>query len=181
MDLNKKLQKITINAFSSAFTQYHILFNKNNILIKISKIKKFGDYQCDFPMKFGKLIKMNPLIVSNLILKILIKHSIFLKVEIKKPGFINLFISKKYIEFLSYRKQKNNHIEPIAFNNKVIVDYSSPNIAKSMHVGHLRSTIIGDCIRNLLVILGYNVIPINHIGDWGTQFGILIEYIKKKK
>jgi len=104
MDLNKKIQKITINAFYLFFPKYKKLFNKKNILIKISKNKNFGDYQCDFSMKIGKKIKLKPLIVSNIILKYLIKHKIFVKIEIKKPGFINFFLSKKYIQFLSYKK-----------------------------------------------------------------------------
>ena len=174
-----------INSFIFNLPSYKKLFDKKNILIKPSKNKSFGDYQCDFSMKLSKIININPMIISNLILKDLINFDIFFKVEIKKPGFINLFLSKEYLEFLAYlfisKSEYDTIIMPVAFRNKVIIDYSSPNIAKNMHVGHLRSTIIGDCIKNILNALGYFTSPVNHIGDWGTQFGILIEYIKTYK
>ena len=89
------------------------------------------------------------------------------------PGFINFKLSDEYI--LAKTKGKYSTQSK---DCHTIIDYSSPNIAKEMHVGHLRSTIIGDVIGNILELAGENVTRINHIGDWGTQFGMLIQYIK---
>ena len=102
------------------------------------------------------------------------------KVEIAGPGFINLYLSdecivKQLVEMVGRSGSASGQAaQP---SQRIVVDYSSPNVAKEMHVGHLRSTVIGDCIARVLAFQGHHVIRQNHIGDWGTQFGMLIEFL----
>ena len=102
--------------------------------------------------------------------------------EIAGPGFINLRFKKEYLAAAvsaMARDAKGKLAVPTTGNKKkIVVDYSSPNIAKEMHVGHLRSTIIGDTLCNLLDFVGHDVIRLNHVGDWGTQFGMLVEHLR---
>lgn len=102
------------------------------------------------------------------------------KLEVGGPGFVNIFVKKDFIE-KSLTSLLAEGIRPpsnVGKKQKVIVDFSSPNIAKEMHVGHLRSTIIGDSISNLMEFLGHEVLRLNHVGDWGTQFGMLIAHLQ---
>jgi arginyl-tRNA synthetase len=97
------------------------------------------------------------------------------------PGFINLTLKTSYLESQLTRMQTDSRlgVEQTKNPQRVIVDFSSPNIAKEMHVGHLRSTIIGDCIARTLEFEGHDVLRLNHVGDWGTQFGMLITYLRE--
>ena len=102
--------------------------------------------------------------------------------EIAGPGFINLRFKQDYLTSAASAMASDANgklaIPPTAHKKKIVVDYSSPNIAKEMHVGHLRSTIIGDTLCNLLEFVGHDVIRLNHVGDWGTQFGMLVEHLR---
>lgn len=100
------------------------------------------------------------------------------KVEINGPGFINVYLNRSWVSQSVHSIIDMGCIPPPAEKKRIIVDYSSPNIAKDMHVGHLRSTIIGDCLSRILEFCGHEVIRINHVGDWGTQFGMLIAHLK---
>lgn len=100
------------------------------------------------------------------------------RLEVAGPGFINVYMSTSFLHDRVRAVAKNGLVPPVVTPQKVIVDYSSPNIAKEMHVGHLRSTIIGDTIARLLEYVGHDVKRINHVGDWGTQFGMLIAHLK---
>ena len=143
---------------------------------------EFGDYQYNGAMALAKELKQNPREIAAKLANELEKNSIFSKVEVAGPGFINLtinkdFLSKNLKEALNSRAGVLKKSNPI----RVVVDYSSPNMAKQMHVGHLRSTIIGDSLANLFEFLGDEVIRQNHIGDWGTQFGMLIAYFEENQ
>jgi len=143
---------------------------------------EFGDYQYNGAMALAKELKTNPREIATKLANELQKQEIFSKVEVAGPGFINLtlnanFLAKNLPTALNSRAGVGSRVEPI----KVVVDYSSPNMAKQMHVGHLRSTIIGDTIANLFEFLGDEVIRQNHIGDWGTQFGMLIAYFEENQ
>ena len=124
---------------------------------------------------FGDLSQFEQKILDNLNL-----DGIAEKLEIAGPGFINIFLSKDWLA-----NGANSALQAVNFGIKtanpqtIVVDYSSPNVAKEMHVGHLRSTIIGDAVVRTLEFLGNNVIRANHVGDWGTQFGMLIAYLEK--
>ena len=151
-----------------------------NALVKPSADPKFGDYQANGVMALAKQMKTNPRKLAEQVVEKLDVADICEPPEITGPGFINLRLKKEYLS----QKLLEINADPdrLAIEKKespqtVVVDYSAPNIAKQMHVGHLRSTIIGDCICRVLKFQGHNVIPQNHIGDWGTQFGMLTYYL----
>lgn len=141
--------------------------------------ENFGDYQSNVSFTLSKMLHKAPLEIASSIQNALDCGSIIEKSEVVKPGFINFFISKEYLctKIKEVDLDSELGIPNIGNGQKIIVDYSSPNIAKEMHVGHLRSTIIGDSIVRSYKQLGYDVIKQNHIGDWGTQFGMLIEHL----
>lgn len=143
---------------------------------------KFGDYQVNGVMGIAKKIKTNPRQLAEKVVEKLDVSDICEKPEIAGPGFINLRLKTEYLAktLLEINADRTNHlgINKTEKPETVVVDFSGPNIAKQMHVGHLRSTIIGDCICRTLEFLGHKVIRQNHIGDWGTQFGMLIAYFK---
>jgi len=145
----------------------------------------FGHYQCNSALKLAKILKDNPKKIADKIIFSLNQKeddkNIFSKVEIAEPGFINLTLTEDFISSILNKMIFDTKLgaKKIVKINKIIVEFSSPNIAKELHVGHLRSTIIGDALANLFEFLGYEVLRLNHIGDWGTQFGMLINYLKK--
>ena len=142
---------------------------------------KFGDYQANGVMALAKQIKTNPRKLAESVVAQLDISDLCEPPEVAGPGFINLRLKPDYVagELLRIAGDEDERlgIEKVAEPQTVVVDLSSPNIAKQMHVGHLRSTIIGDAICRLLEFLGHTVIRQNHIGDWGTQFGMLIRYV----
>jgi arginyl-tRNA synthetase len=138
---------------------------------------KFGDYQANGVMALAKKMKANPRKLAEQVVENLAIDDICETPEVAGPGFINLrlkpaFIAERLLE-VNADQQNRLGIEKAAQPETIVVDFSGPNIAKQMHVGHLRSTIIGDCICRLLEFLGHKVIRQNHIGDWGMQFGML--------
>lgn len=188
MSLLNTIKHLCQTAVKQAFPAQCDQIPQSIIEITEATQKKFGHYQCNSAMKLTKILKLPPLEIANLIKESLLKnqldsnHLIFKHIDIVHPGFINFTLHEKYIE-QCINAQLRDSRQGVAIVNppqKVIVDFSSPNIAKEMHVGHLRSTIIGDCIARLLEFLGYDVLRLNHIGDWGTQFGMLIAYLKQK-
>ncbi|QQG46884.1 MAG: arginine--tRNA ligase [Candidatus Azosocius agrarius] len=183
MNLINIIHHICYEALITKFPHYNNFINKNIEITQTTK-KIYGHYQCNSAMKFTKLLNNTPItiayIIKNFIINKNIYNKIFESIKIIKPGFINFTFTQIYItNFL--KKQINNTKYSIPILNKkikIIIDFSSPNIAKEMHVGHLRSTIIGESISNLLLFLGYKIVKINHLGDWGTQFGMLICLLK---
>ena len=141
---------------------------------------QFGDYQINAAMGAAKKMKSNPRELAQKIIDNLDVSDIAEKTEIAGPGFINIHLKP---EFLAQSVKAANSDAKLAVNEhanpqKVVVDYSSPNLAKEMHVGHLRSTIIGDAIVRALEFRGDSVVRQNHMGDWGTQFGMLIAHLE---
>ncbi|WP_294956185.1 arginine--tRNA ligase [Sulfurovum sp.] len=152
--------------------------------ISVSEATKpeFGDYQFNGAMALSKELRKNPREIASGILENLDLSGIVSKAEIAGPGFINLWLNDSVIaeKCREAREDKRLGVSKKSAPIKVVVDYSGPNMAKQMHVGHLRSTIIGDTLSNLLEFLGDEVIRQNHIGDWGTQFGMLIAYLEER-
>jgi len=145
-------------------------------IVKPATEPAFGDYQANGIMALAKKLKTNPRKLAEDVVKNLDIADICQPPEIAGPGFINLrlkpqFLAESLLEI--NRDPASLAIEKTDKPKTIVVDFSGPNIAKQMHVGHLRSTIIGDCICRVLEFLGHNVIRQNHIGDWGTQFGML--------
>ena len=143
---------------------------------------QFGDYQANGMMAVAKKLGMAPRQLAEQVLTHLGLNGIASKVEIAGPGFINIFLDPA---FLAQHVQQALTSDRLGVTQPakqtVVVDYSAPNVAKEMHVGHLRSTIIGDAAVRTLEFLGHNVIRANHVGDWGTQFGMLIAWLEKQQ
>jgi len=150
-------------------------------IVRPSTDPKFGDYQANGIMALAKKIKTEPRKLAEQVVENLDVSDICEEPEVAGPGFINLRLKQDFIVsgLLEINADSENRlgIEKTVQTKTVVVDFSAPNIAKQMHVGHLRSTIIGDCICRMLEFLGHTVIRQNHIGDWGTQFGMLIQEV----
>ena len=149
-------------------------------LVRQSGKVQFGDYQANGIMPAAKKLGLNPREFAQKVLEKAELQDIAEKTEIAGPGFINIFLKNAWLA-----ENINNAVKDpkLGIHNHdkqtVVADYSSPNVAKEMHVGHLRSTIIGDAVVRTLEFLGNHVIRANHVGDWGTQFGMLIAYLEK--
>lgn len=148
--------------------------------ITISTRPEFGDFQANGAMGAAKKLKTNPRELAQKILEHLDLSGIADNIEIAGPGFINIHLSHSFLGE-QLQKQSDQPLGRSEVEEKtIVVDYSSPNLAKEMHVGHLRSTIIGDAVARTLEYLGHNVIRQNHMGDWGTQFGMLIAELEEQ-
>ncbi len=134
-----------------------------------------GDYQWNFAFRMAKAVRMNPRALAERLAP-LIQHPAITKVEVAGPGFINLTLDDTWIArtVAAQVAEPNIGIAPEGAGRTVVIDFSSPNVAKRMHIGHMRSTHIGDALVKMYRASGWNVIGDNHIGDWGTQFGKLI-------
>lgn len=142
-----------------------------------------GDYASNIALMLAKPAGMPPRELAEKIIAHLPASDAVAKVELAGPGFINIFQADNVLTdgLIRMRDGDKLGIEAPAQAATVIVDYSSPNLAKEMHVGHLRSTIIGDAVARTLEYLGHNVIRQNHVGDWGTQFGMLLAYLESQQ
>ncbi|MEO0442967.1 MAG: arginine--tRNA ligase, partial [Pseudomonadota bacterium] len=140
-----------------------------------SKKAGFGDYQANGAMGAAKAMGKNPRELAQSIIDQLALDDIAEKVEIAGPGFINIYLSVPWLA-AQLIKLSRAPVQSLKTENAqtIVIDYSHPNLAKEMHVGHLRSTIIGDALARLLETQGHQVIRQNHVGDWGTQFGMLL-------
>jgi len=143
---------------------------------------QFGDYQANGIMAAAKKLGLAPRQLAEQVIQHLDLTGIASQVEIAGPGFINIFLDSAWLaaqaaEALRLPRLGVGTLTP----QTIVVDYSAPNVAKEMHVGHVRSTIIGDAAVRTLEFLGHNVIRANHVGDWGTQFGMLIAFLEKQQ
>ncbi|MBS0628819.1 MAG: arginine--tRNA ligase [Verrucomicrobia bacterium] len=179
----QRLQEVVERALEKAYGE--ALADQPQLLkpeITQSTQPQFGHYQCNNALKLGKLLKRDPRqVAQEIIAQLSVDASIIRKLEVAGPGFINITLKPEFLEDEIGRLLKDERcgVAAAAEKNRVIVEFSSPNIAKELHVGHLRSTIIGDALARLFEFLGYDVLRLNHIGDWGTQFGMLIAYLKR--
>jgi arginyl-tRNA synthetase len=165
MDLSSKIR----SAFEAAFPGEDFSF----VRVVPATDPKFGDYQCNDALKIAKKFSMKP---RDAAAKVAENIDSSIKVEIAGPGFLNLTVGSQWLsgELKRIYEDKNLAIPQTGEGKKIVIDYSSPNAAKQMHIGHIRSTVIGNAIDRIFRALGYDVIADNHLGDWGTQFGILI-------
>ncbi|ASG07918.1 arginine--tRNA ligase [Vibrio anguillarum] len=148
--------------------------------VRQSAKAQFGDYQANGIMGVAKQLGTNPREFAQKVLDVLDLDGIASKTEIAGPGFINIFLSEAFLAKQADIALADEYLGVTKEAQKTIVaDYSAPNVAKEMHVGHLRSTIIGDAVVRTLEFLGHKVIRANHIGDWGTQFGMLIANLER--
>lgn len=149
-------------------------------MIRPSARANFGDYQCNAVMAAAKKMGMPPRDLAEKVIGYLDLAGIASKLEVAGPGFINITLENQWLAH-GLEAARHDLRVGVATADKpqtVVVDYSAPNVAKEMHVGHLRSTIIGDAMARTLAFLGHSVIRQNHLGDWGTQFGMLIAHLE---
>ncbi|MBS0615111.1 MAG: arginine--tRNA ligase [Verrucomicrobia bacterium] len=141
---------------------------------------QFGDYQCNSALKIGKQLGKNPREIASKTVAAFDCGDLVSKIDVAGPGFINFTINPKFLEsqLSTILKDSRLGVAPV-LPQKIIVEFSSPNVAKELHVGHLRSTIIGDALARVFEFLGHDVLRLNHIGDWGTQFGMLIAFMRE--
>jgi len=161
------------------------LFSDQELLADItqSSQEQFGHYQCNSAMKLAKLLGQNPRKIAEQIVEKWEGDPRIEKLEVAGPGFINITLTPDFLsqELTQVAADSRLGVPPLEKRKKIIVEFSSPNVAKELHVGHLRSTIIGESLARLFEFLGHDVLRLNHIGDWGTQFGMLITYLKEKE
>ncbi|MGB2741966.1 MAG: arginine--tRNA ligase [Cognaticolwellia sp.] len=153
-----------------------------NPAISLSNRANFGDYQANGVMGAAKKLKTNPRELATKVVDALDLTGIAEKIELAGPGFINIHLDKNWLatQLNQISNDKNLGVSQSVTPQNVVVDYSAPNLAKEMHVGHLRSTIIGDAVVRALEFRGEHVIRQNHMGDWGTQFGMLLAHLSDK-
>ncbi|XP_041948543.1 arginine--tRNA ligase, cytoplasmic isoform X2 [Alosa sapidissima] len=182
MNINLRLQEIFGEAIRTACPE----LDSAPLAVTPSQQAKFGDYQCNSAMAMAQMLKakgskVNPREIAEKIVQNIPENELIQSTEIAGPGFINVHLRKNIVSKLLTNLLVNGvQPPPLESRKKVVVDFSSPNIAKEMHVGHLRSTIIGDSMCRLFEFLGYEVVRLNHVGDWGTQFGMLIAHLQDK-
>ncbi len=188
-NLNAVMLKQTIKNFVQKSCEKAAIKNKwlissiPDVLLETPIDKQYGDYSTTLAFSISESIKNAPSEIAAILINQMRKKlpKEIIKIELAKNGFINFYINKIFIqkELETIYKQKTKFgLSKIGKNKTIIIDYSSPNIAKPMHIGHLRSTIIGETLANLYEMLGYKIIRWNYLGDWGTQFGKLIAAYK---
>ncbi len=152
-----------------------------SIQIERTRDKEHGDLATNLALVSSKLAKKNPRQLAAEIIENLPESSLVFKVDIAGPGFINFFLNPNWLaeQVDAALADPRLAVPVVAEPQTIVVDYSSPNLAKEMHVGHLRSTIIGDAVSRTLDFLGHKVIRHNHVGDWGTQFGMLLAHMEE--
>ena len=148
----------------------------STVLVRPCPDPKFGDYQTNALMSLAKARKLNPRQLAADVLAKLQVADVCEKPDIAGVGFLNFRLKPVALAETLQSAARGEHLffEPAAQPRTAVVDFSSPNVAKSMHVGHIRSTILGDCLARILRLLGHKVVTDNHLGDWGTQFGMLL-------
>ncbi len=179
------LQAMASQAIAQAFPE--IPHDSSLTLAEVapSTHPQFGHYQCNSALKIARVIKKQPREVAQKMIHALeqdeLSTSMIAKLEIAGPGFINIVLKHSLLasDITKILLDPRLGVPKPEKIERVIVEFSSPNIAKELHVGHLRSTIIGDCLARVLEFLGHDVLRLNHIGDWGTQFGMLIAFIQE--
>lgn len=176
MKIKSQLSKIIENALNDANIE------ADDVVISDATKPEFGDYQFNGVMKLAKQLKQNPRHIAQNLLEHIDTTGMIANVEVAGPGFINIWLDDAWLglEATAILDDERIGVGYVEEAQKVVVDYSGPNMAKQMHVGHLRSSIIGDTLATLLEFLGDEVIRQNHIGDWGTQFGMLIAYLEEQ-
>ncbi|MEW6279436.1 MAG: arginine--tRNA ligase, partial [Candidatus Eremiobacterota bacterium] len=167
------LQKLSANAREAFARALNVEADPD---VRPTSDARFGDYQINGVLPLAKQLKDNPRMLAERVLGQMPSDGMVEAATIAGPGFINLRISPQWLAAEIGRRAADPRlgVEPVARPERVVVDFSSPNVAKRMHVGHLRSTIIGDALVRTLRFLGHRVVGDNHLGDWGTQFGMLI-------
>ena len=179
--MNSIIESLKIQFTQALVVAFGSDFQGFDPLVVPASNPKFGDYQCNISLSLSKQVGQPPRVIAQKLLEHLDVTGICQTPTIAGPGFINLTLKPAYLEaqLSDIQRDPRLGVEAAKTPQRVILDFSSPNIAKEMHVGHLRSTIIGDSIARILEFQGHDVLRLNHVGDWGTQFGMLICYLRE--
>jgi arginyl-tRNA synthetase len=175
--LKQQLNDIFVTALAQAFPS----LAGTEVEIMLSNQQQLADYQCNSAMKLARFVQLSPRDFAQKWCDNILRQGLIKNIDIAGPGFINIRLSEDYLaaRLLQIDDDPQLGIDCSAYKNqRMIVEFSSPNTAKQMHVGHLRGTIIGDCLARVFEFLQADVLRLNHIGDWGTQFGMLIAYLR---
>ncbi|NVK21817.1 MAG: arginine--tRNA ligase [Kangiellaceae bacterium] len=167
--------------FGQAFASLDLPFELGSV--QRSNRPDLGDYQCNGAMAAAKLGAGNPFVTAEKAVAALNDNGLIEKVDVVRPGFINVFVKADYLaaKLTNYGQDDSFGCQQDLAQTKVMIDFGGPNVAKSMHVGHLRTAIIGDSLQRIFRFKGYSVVSDAHLGDWGTQMGMLIEGLKKRQ
>lgn len=170
------MKHLLINLISQALQSLGI--SEKNISLEIPEKQEFGDFSCNIAMQLAKKMGKSPRILAQEIIDALPENNIIEKTDIAGPGFINFFVQDTFVvqNFLAFSPENPLHPEK---SKKICIDSSHPNIAKPLHFGHLRSTVIGDSLAKILTHCGHQVLKDSFLGDWGTGFGKLVVAIEK--
>ncbi len=180
-DMNSTITYLTTQLDRAIIAALGTDFAGTDPLLVLSSNPKFGDYQANMAMGLAKKLGQQPRVIAQSIVDHLDVAAVCEVPQIAGPGFINFSVKPSYLaaQLQSMQADERLGVAVASQPQRVVVDFSSPNIAKEMHVGHLRSTILGDCIARVLEFRGHDVLRLNHVGDWGTQFGMLILYLRE--
>ncbi len=173
-ELEKRVRRALVDALGEEKGE-----NVSTLLTVASK-PEWGDYQCNAALPNAKTLNMKPRELAGKLTGTIDVLGMCDTPSVAGPGFINFKLTKSFLEnrILSMAKDDDRlGIPKTDYPERIVIDFSSPNIAKEMHVGHLRSTVIGESLSRVLEFLGHDVIRLNHVGDWGTQFGMVIAYL----
>lgn len=161
-------------AFRQALPEHEA--EASSVAVVATTSAEFGDYQCNHAMAMGKALRKPPRQVADAVVRAAGTHEAVARLEIAGPGFINIHLRTEWLaqNAEAVLEDPRAGVPAVGEGRTVVLDYSSPNVAKPMHIGHIRSTVIGNALDRLHRFLGYRVLADNHLGDWGTQFGIII-------
>ena len=161
-------------AFQAAFGDAQ---SWTHLRVQSSTDAQFGDFQCNDAMQAAKILRLAPRAVAQAALAAVPLPAMLIRAEVAGPGFINLTVDATWLaqQVAALARAPRFGIPNVGQGQTIVMDYSSPNVAKPMHIGHIRSTVIGNALDRMYRALGYRVIADNHLGDWGTQFGIMIQ------
>lgn len=177
--MKKKIESLLQQALSAYATEAHFEMPKQPVFVERPRELDHGDFSSNIAMICAKSLKIAPREFAEKLIGHFPENDLIEAISLAGPGFINFKLSQRALHTALQEiwSSKTCGVESIDTSETVVVDYSSPNLAKEMHVGHLRSTIIGDALARTFALKGYTVIRQNHVGDWGTQFGMLIAHL----
>lgn len=174
MNILSELNKHVLKTFKD------LGYNTDYATVTISNRPDLCQFTCNAAMPLAKVFKKNPLEIAKTIAESLKENPIFQSVDVVNPGFVNINVTNLYLESLINKASNLKNLVDTTNNDTIIIDYGGPNVAKPMHVGHLRSAIIGESIKRIGAFLGFNMVSDIHLGDWGLQLGLVITEIKER-
>jgi arginyl-tRNA synthetase len=182
--MKQEIEELLQNALEKLSIQEQLNFSGlSAVAIERPRDPSHGDLSSNIAMVLAKSVRMAPRVLAERLIACILPHDGIERIDIAGPGFINFTLSIHYIQrqFQAIWNCPSCGVVPPSHPQTVVIDYSSPNLAKEMHVGHLRSTVIGDALVRVLELKGHNVLRQNHVGDWGTQFGMLLAHLEDEE